>query len=151
MRIAQNNKNKIIMKPRRIVGNCIKLLKYFYYRSMYNRILKDKKRKEKLKVVFFVMFVDMWKSDELFTLLLNDSRFDPYIIPQLLQKNSLIQNIQNQLSQMMNTLNSTLPLILIQLPSISMPQPDLRMVASLGWAVRLAFQPANSMPEAQWA
>ena len=86
------------MKLRRIVNNIIKTQKYLYYQCMYERILREKKAKERLKVVFFVMSVDMWKSDELFKLLLNDNRFEPYIIPQLLQNNSLSQNSQRQLS-----------------------------------------------------
>ena len=67
---------------------------------MYEGILKKKKNKKKIKVLFFVMSVDMWKSNDLFKLLLADPLFDPYITPQLLLQNTKEQNerIQNTLS-----------------------------------------------------
>lgn len=65
-----------------------KWLDYIHYRRMYGRILTEKRHKDKLRVLFFVMSVDMWKSNDLFKLLLEDPLFEPFIIPQLLQHNT---------------------------------------------------------------
>lgn len=79
---------------------------YIYYQSLFNNILERKKNKKKLKVLFFVMSIDMWKLDDLFKLLLEDPQFEPYIIPQLLQRNTKDQNerIQNTLRIYFNSI-----------------------------------------------
>lgn len=50
------------------------------YSIRLSKILKNKQKKEKLKVVFFPINIGMWKNDHLFKLLQNDSRYDPYVI-----------------------------------------------------------------------
>lgn len=47
----------------------------------YQRILTKKLlSKSKLKVVFFVLYDSMWKSDRLFEMMMQSNRFDPYIV-----------------------------------------------------------------------
>ena len=75
-----------------------KWIDYKYYQSMYSGILVNIKNKQKIKVLFFVMSVDMWKFNDLFKLLLADPLFDPYIIPQLLAQNTKEQNERIQTS-----------------------------------------------------
>ena len=69
-----------------------KWIDYKYYKYISNDIREKVRNKKKIKILFFVMSVDMWKSNNLFKLLLEDSKFDPYILPQLLQKNTKEQN-----------------------------------------------------------
>ena len=54
--------------------------KMFYYNLMYDRIKREVFSKEKIRVVFLVLYESMWKSDELFYMMMNHKRFDPYII-----------------------------------------------------------------------
>lgn len=37
-------------------------------------------KKERIKVVFFVINLGMWKNDKLFRMFLESDRFDPYIV-----------------------------------------------------------------------
>jgi len=46
----------------------------------YRRLLKKLKKKEKIKIAFLIYLASSWKYDNLFRLLLRDSRFDPIII-----------------------------------------------------------------------
>ena len=49
-----------------------------YFRK--KRLEKSIFRKERITVVFFVLYDNMWKNDGLFEFLLKDSRFAPYIV-----------------------------------------------------------------------
>ena len=54
--------------------------KIIYYNLQKEIIQKRVFKKQRIKVVFFVLYDNMWKSDGLFKLLLNSERFEPYII-----------------------------------------------------------------------
>ena len=54
--------------------------KIFSYDRRKTRIKKTVFSKDKIKVVFFVLYDNMWKCDGLFKFLLADKRFEPYII-----------------------------------------------------------------------
>lgn len=69
-----------------------KWVNYRYYQSFVDDLIEEKKSKKKIKILFFVMSIDMWKSNILFKLFLDDPLFEPYIIPQLLQNNTREQN-----------------------------------------------------------
>ena len=45
----------------------------------YRRLLKEVKRKDKVRIVFLIQLASSWKYDYLFQLFLNDDRFDPII------------------------------------------------------------------------
>lgn len=55
-------------------------IKCYIYQTKYKRIRNEICKKKKIKVVFFVLYNSMWKSDGLFRLLMADKRFDPFII-----------------------------------------------------------------------
>jgi hypothetical protein len=52
---------------------------YILYNHRLDSIKQEIRKKEKIKVVFFVINVGMWKSDLLFQKLLSDDRFAPFI------------------------------------------------------------------------
>lgn len=54
--------------------------KIFYYNLRKSHIQSRIARKPHIKIVFFVLYDNMWKSDGLFRLLMDDERFEPYII-----------------------------------------------------------------------
>lgn len=68
---------------------------------MYNLNKKRIERivfsKPRIKVVFFVLYDNMWKSDELFCLLKSNDRFDPYIISSPYPNHPRKFSIENQL------------------------------------------------------
>lgn len=55
-------------------------LKIFAYNQRKSRLQSAIAQKPQIKVVFFVLYDNMWKSDGLFQLLMDDEKFDPYII-----------------------------------------------------------------------
>lgn len=55
-------------------------LDILYYLWRLPKIIKNKNKQKKLKVVFFPINIGMWKNDYLFKLMQADSRFDPYVI-----------------------------------------------------------------------
>lgn len=68
----------------------------------YNSRLPEKvalvAAKDRIKVVFYVLNLGMWKSDRLFRLLRQDSRFSPVIVPYLHEKDSPEYNREMALS-----------------------------------------------------
>lgn len=70
--------------------------KIFYYKRKYPEILNRIKRKDRINVAFFVMNLGMWKSEELFKLLLADKNFSPFVMSFLYPKDPLEYRIQTQ-------------------------------------------------------
>ena len=56
-------------------------------------------KKERIKVVFFVINIGMWKNDDLFKLFLDSERFDPYIVSFIYKHDSLDykEYVQNEM------------------------------------------------------
>jgi hypothetical protein len=67
-------------KIREFLSGLILRGKIINYGLRKERIRNEVFAKDKIKVVFFVLYDSMWKSDELFRLLLRHERFDPYIV-----------------------------------------------------------------------
>lgn len=63
------------------------------YNSRINGIIDHVASKDRIKVVFYVLNLGMWKSDRLFRLLLDNSRFSPVAVSFLFEKDSLEYNI----------------------------------------------------------
>ncbi len=55
-------------------------IKIFKYNLRKSQIQAKIAHKPQIKVVFFVLYDNMWKSDGLFQLLMDDEKFNPYII-----------------------------------------------------------------------
>lgn len=49
------------------------------HKRRVDRLVEEIKAKDRIKVVFFVINISMWKLDQLFRLLQADSRFEPYV------------------------------------------------------------------------
>lgn len=58
-----------------------KWIRTWYYLRRYNKILNNIKGKSKIRIVFFVVNLSMWKYEPLVKLLLKNNRFDVVIIP----------------------------------------------------------------------
>lgn len=48
--------------------------------SRQRRLGKKLRTKERIKVIFFVLYDSMWKNDKLFRMMMESDRFDPYIV-----------------------------------------------------------------------
>lgn len=70
----------IIRRAKGAIKGLIVNYKYHKYNLKKVKIQEAVFSKEKIKVVFFVLYESMWKSDDLFRLLMQNKRFDPYII-----------------------------------------------------------------------
>ena len=68
------------MDIKRIASDFILRYKIARYSCLYSHIKENVFKKDKIKVVFFVLYDSMWKSDGLFKLLMQSEYFDPYII-----------------------------------------------------------------------
>ena len=71
---------KLLSATRKRLRNGYFRYKMLRYAPKVPKIQAKIARKDKIKVVFFVLFESMWKSDRIFRMLLNDADFDPYII-----------------------------------------------------------------------
>ena len=60
--------------------NWMKHYKINQFQSRYPEILKKLRRKEKIKVAFFLLHSAVWKDDQVFQLMLEDDKFDPIIV-----------------------------------------------------------------------
>lgn len=71
------------------------------------KLLRDITKKDRIRVVFFTINVGMWKCDELFKYLLNDSRFDPVVISFLLPMDSVeyMKSVQTNMREYFNKKN----------------------------------------------
>lgn len=65
---------------KRLVKDLLLRFDIFRYNTWYESIKREIFKKEKINVAFFVLYDSMWKSDKLFEYLLNDIRFNPYIV-----------------------------------------------------------------------
>lgn len=63
-----------------VVADAKKRLKTCIYDRRIHDIEDMVFRKERIKVVFFIINLGMWKNDKLFRLFLDSDRFDPYIV-----------------------------------------------------------------------
>lgn len=86
--------NKILLILRyKILGpiyhNLIKYIKYRYYQFREPYIIERIKKKDEIKVLFFVINLGMWKLDSLVELLLQDKRFKPLIVSYIYPKDSM--------------------------------------------------------------
>ena len=62
------------------VTNGVKQYRINQFQSRYPEILKELRKKEKIKVAFFLLHSAVWKLDQVFQLMLEDDRFDPIIV-----------------------------------------------------------------------
>ena len=62
------------------IGDLRKHLKTIIYDRRIDSIEATVFKKERIKVVFFVINLGMWKNDKLFRMFLDSGRFDPYIV-----------------------------------------------------------------------
>lgn len=65
---------------KKYIRNVLFRYKVVSYNLRKHSIEKKVFSKDKIRVVFFVLYDNMWKSDDLFKKLSNHDRFDPYII-----------------------------------------------------------------------
>ena len=72
------------------------LLDIFVYSFIYPRVVNRIKGKARIKVVFFPINIGMWKNDYLFELMMQDPRFDPYIVSFFVPDDSLDYQRRNQ-------------------------------------------------------
>lgn len=59
----------------------LKWMKSVQYRMRMSKILDEIHKKNKLRIIFFLPNLGMWKYETLFSLLLNDDYFEPYLVP----------------------------------------------------------------------
>ncbi len=65
-----------------IFGRIKRRLQYAYHRAFFlPGVIKQKRKKDVLKIAFLALTPGMWKYDEIFQLMRKDPRFDPVIIP----------------------------------------------------------------------
>lgn len=60
-----------------------KSIMYYFYKRKVGKLVEKAKSHDRIKVVFFVINISMWKLDKLFQLLLDDPRFEPYVVSYL--------------------------------------------------------------------
>lgn len=59
----------------------LKWMKSIQYRMRMSKILNGIYKKDKLRIIFFLPNLGMWKYETLFSLLLADDYFEPYLVP----------------------------------------------------------------------
>lgn len=59
----------------------LKWMKSVQYRMRISTLLNRIRKKDKLRIIFFLPNLGMWKYETLFSLLLSDDYFEPYLIP----------------------------------------------------------------------
>lgn len=73
-------------------------MRYDYKKYIKRRaeIFSSIQKKNSIRIVFFVYSIGMWKNDELFRLLLENSHFEPHIIPMFVKTDSDSASRDNQ-------------------------------------------------------
>lgn len=84
------------LKVRKVIKPLQLRWDYYSYQQRLPHIQKEISNKEKIKVVFFPINLGMWKCDYLFQLMLNDHRFEPYIISFFVPVDSWDFQLRNQ-------------------------------------------------------
>ena len=69
------------MKLIKLIGNEYRNFKTWIYNRRVNKIIKEIKEKETIKVIFFIYSVSMWKGHGLYQELRQNKRFKPVVIP----------------------------------------------------------------------
>ena len=70
--------------------------RYYYYKRHFDRIKSDIYGKDRIRIVFFVLNLGMWKNDKLFSMLLDNPRFDPVVVPFFALTDSVLLIKENQ-------------------------------------------------------
>lgn len=78
-------KKKMFRLVYRFLSFTILYYKTVKYRKYIMKIEQDISRKERIKVVFLVVTVSMWKYDSLFKLMLSHPRFEPVIVSYIIK------------------------------------------------------------------
>lgn len=88
------------MLPRGLVSKVYWAVSCLWYRAfVLPRLIREKGRKEKVRVVFLAMNVSMWKFDGLFRLLQKHPRFHPIVVSAMRPNESYEEQLEDQ-SQM---------------------------------------------------
>lgn len=82
------------------------------YNSSKNNIIESISNKDKIKILFFVYNLGMWKYDGLIRLLLNHPKFDPIIVPFAMPENRPNFNQYNQESIISYCKDNNFPFII---------------------------------------
>ena len=69
-----------IIDLKKTIDKQILLYRVKQFQSRYPKILDRIRKKEKIKVAFFMIHCSMWKCDKLFQLMLADDKFEPIIV-----------------------------------------------------------------------
>jgi len=72
--------NRIINSIQSLLIDKYNALYYSYIMLKYKNITLNIKKKEKIRVVFLLIHEPVWKYEELYYLLKNDSRFEPMVV-----------------------------------------------------------------------
>ncbi len=82
-----------------VIADARKRLKTYIYDRRIHAIEDKVFMKERIKVVFFIINLGMWKNDKLFRMLLDSDRFDPYIVtfPQRSDEQETFRKTQEEL------------------------------------------------------
>ena len=86
-----------ILDLNRVINKQVILSRMRQAQSRYPKVLSKLRKKEKIKIVFFLIHSSIWKYDNLFQLMLNDNKFDPVIVvcPYIFfGKDNMIRNLK---------------------------------------------------------